>query len=135
MKKRGFWVGKWNGFWGKLLENETVEDGTKRELFEEAGIQAVNLEKMGIVDFEFVGEWEILEVHIFVCTNFTGQPTESEEMKPEWFLVNEIPFDSMWNADRFWYPLLLEGKKFMGKFVLDNTTAILEKTLKEVQMV
>lgn len=30
MKKRGFGVGKWNGFGGKIEENETTEEGAKR---------------------------------------------------------------------------------------------------------
>jgi 8-oxo-dGTP diphosphatase / 2-hydroxy-dATP diphosphatase len=30
MKKRGFGAGKWNGFGGKLEENESNEDAAKR---------------------------------------------------------------------------------------------------------
>ena len=30
MKKRGFGVGRWNGFGGKVQQNETIEDGAKR---------------------------------------------------------------------------------------------------------
>ena len=35
MKKRGFGMGNWNGFGGKVQEGETIEDATKRELLEE----------------------------------------------------------------------------------------------------
>ena len=46
MKKRGFGVGRWNGFGGKVDQGETVENAAKREIFEEAGITANNLEKV-----------------------------------------------------------------------------------------
>lgn len=32
MKKRGFGEGRWNGFGGKVQENETIEEAAKREL-------------------------------------------------------------------------------------------------------
>ncbi len=41
MKKRGFGKGKWNGFGGKVSQNESVLEGAQRELQEEAGIRAV----------------------------------------------------------------------------------------------
>ena len=37
MKKRGFGVGKWNGFGGKLHANETMVECAARELHEESG--------------------------------------------------------------------------------------------------
>lgn len=43
MKKRGFGVGKWNGFGGKVDPNETILDGALRELKEEAGIFCLDL--------------------------------------------------------------------------------------------
>src|SRR3990167_5103320 len=99
MKKRGFGAGRWNGFGGKVSLGETIEDAAKREIQEEAGIEAVNLHKIGVIDFEFKGNPEILQVHVFKSDNFSGKPTESEEMKPKWFHVNEIPFKEMWPDD------------------------------------
>ena len=37
MKKRGFGVGKWNGFGGKLEPGETVVEAAAREVREECG--------------------------------------------------------------------------------------------------
>src|SRR4030043_1408343 len=86
MKKRGFGEGKWNGFGGKLKNNESVFDGAKRELKEEAGITVDNLEEMGVIDFHFENNpEEILEVHFLKGTEFSGKPVETEEMKPQWF--------------------------------------------------
>jgi 8-oxo-dGTP diphosphatase/2-hydroxy-dATP diphosphatase len=120
LKKRGFGQGRWNGFGGKLNEKETIEEAAKRELKEESGIHAHELEKRGIIVFEFQDDQENLEVHIFHVTKFEGEPTESEEMKPEWFNVQDIPFKQMWADDKQWFPLFLEGKKFKGTFLLDG---------------
>jgi len=133
MKKRGFGVGRWNGFGGKLSEGETIEDAAKRELIEEAGIELVDWNKVGVIDFEFKGNPEILQVHIFKVNNFLGEPIESEEMKPQWFDISEIPFKEMWPDDFYWMPLFLSGKKFKGKFIFGGNGVILEKELIEVK--
>ena len=132
MKKRGFGMGKWNGFGGKVELGESIEDAARREVFEEAGIKAANLEKMGRIEFEFIGDPQILEVHIFRISSFLGEPIESDEMKPRWFHVDEIPFDQMWSDDKHWFPLFLAGKKFKGKFLFEGQDKILEQKL-EIQ--
>jgi len=133
MKKRGFGVGRWNGFGGKLSVGETIEDAAKRELNEEIGVTVENFEKVGIIDFEFKNNPEVLQVHIFKINNYLGVPTESEEMKPQWFNVSEIPFKEMWPDDIYWLPLFLSGKKFKGKFLFENSDTILEQELLEVE--
>lgn len=134
MKKRGFGAGRWNGFGGKLHDGETIESAVKREIREEAGIEVSKIEEVGIIDFEFQNNPEILEVHIFKTENFSGEPKETEEMKPQWFEVDKIPFEQMWPDDIFWMPLFLENKKFRGKFLFDeaDNTHILEHNLEVV---
>jgi len=114
-----------------LHEGETIEEGLKRESFEEAGINLREIEKVGIIDFAFIGDPKILEVHIFKCTGFEGEPMETEEMKPQWFSDKSIPYETMWPDDKFWLPILLEGKKFQGKFTFDNldSTKIINHSL------
>jgi 8-oxo-dGTP diphosphatase/2-hydroxy-dATP diphosphatase len=129
MKKKGFGTGRWNGFGGKVQVGETIEDAARRELFEEAGVEVENIEKHGVIDFEFEGNPEILEVHIFKANDFSGEPVESEEMRPQWFFVDEIPFKDMWPDDIYWVPLFLKGKKFKGKFKFGKGDSILEKKI------
>lgn len=129
MKKRGFGAGRWNGFGGKVEPGETVEDAAKREIFEEAGIKVNSLEKIGKVDFEFLGDPEILEVHIFKAENFYGELAESEEMKPQWFHIDEIPFPEMWPDDKYWLPLFLKNKKFRGRFLFEGQNEIISHSL------
>ncbi len=120
LKKRGFGEGRWNGFGGKLNDGETIEDAAKREVEEEIRVSVKEMEKKGIITFEFQDSQETLEVHIFHISEFKGEPTESEEMKPQWFNVDEIPFEEMWSDDKHWVPLFLEGKKFKGTLLFDN---------------
>ena len=134
MKKRGFGVGRGKGFGGKVESGEAVEDAAKREIWEEAAVRVVNVEKVGHIDFEFKGDPQILEVNIFKADKFEGKPTESEEMKPQWFHVDEIPFDVMWPDDRHWVPLFLAGKRFKGRFLFGKDDAILAKHLAEVEI-
>lgn len=134
MKKRGFGAGRWNGFGGKVKDGETIEDALKREMSEECSIVLENFKKMGIINFSWQNKEDVCEVHIFKTNKFSGIPAESEEMKPYWFDVKEIPFESMWSDDSFWMPLFLENKKFKGKFLFDDSDNILEKELNEVEV-
>ncbi|CAH2307311.1 7,8-dihydro-8-oxoguanine triphosphatase [Pelobates cultripes] len=133
MKKRGFGVGLWNGFGGKVQTGETIEEAAKRELWEESGLTVKTLEKIGEIKFEFVGSTELLDVHVFRADNFTGEPTESDEMRPQWFDLEKIPFDGMWPDDIYWLPLLLQKKKFLGYFKFEDHDKILNYTLEEVE--
>lgn len=132
MKKRGFGAGKWNGFGGKVAEEESVEDAARRELYEEAGLTATHLEKRAVLKFTIETEPELLEVHVFSVFGFEGEPAETEEMRPQWFSKTHIPYHAMWADDIHWLPLFLEGKCFTGSFhFLDNDTLI-SHTLKLV---
>lgn len=96
MKKRGFGAGKWNGFGGKVEHGESIEAAANRELFEECGIRAKNLQQKGIISVDFKNR--PLEVHTFVSNDYEGEIRESEEMKPQWFNINEIPYHEMWEG-------------------------------------
>src|SRR3989338_7850236 len=117
MKKRGFGAGRWNGFGGKIQEGENIEAAALRELQEETGVVAEKMAEQGLLEFEFQGNPDILEVHVFRVDRFTGEPQETEEMRPQWFPVEGIPYDTMWPDDKYWVPLFLEGKQFQGKFL------------------
>jgi len=129
MKKRGFGAGRWNGFGGKVKPDETVEEAARREFGEEAGVYIKNMTQVGLIEFSSKGKDEIIEVNIFRADDYEGEPTESEEMKPQWFFVDQIPFKEMWPDDLHWMPLFLKGRKFKGKFLFGEKDVILEKEL------
>lgn len=133
-KKRGFGQGKWIGFGGKVEAGETIEQAAIRELQEESGLIAKNLEQFAINEFRFeYRPGEVLEVHFFRTTKFEGELQESGEMKPEWFNQDSMPFDQMWDDDRYWFGLFLAGKKFKGDFLFDNSEKIIKHRITEIE--
>jgi 8-oxo-dGTP diphosphatase/2-hydroxy-dATP diphosphatase len=136
MKKRGFGMGRWNGFGGKVEEGESIGDAARRETREECGVTIETMEKVGIHEFRFENDpGEILEVHVFRAGNFAGEPRETEEMMPRWFDFDDIPYDEMWADDRYWIPLFLAGKKFRTKFLFGSDDRILEHNILIVEKV
>lgn len=126
MKKRGFGAGKWNGCGGKVEEGEEVTAAAVREMVEEIGLVAEpsNISKVGDIQFNFLDkpEWN-QHMHVFLVNDWQGEPKESEEMKPQWFDIKDIPFESMWPDDKHWLPAVLAGKKVEGKFYFVNEGA------------
>lgn len=122
MKKRGFGEGWWNGFGGKPNEGESIEDAAIRELEEESGIIAKTQKQRGKIIFDFRGGEDIIEMHVFEVTEYTGEPVETEEMRPQWFKKEDAPYHEMWPADREWMPLFFDGKDFEGKATFDAET-------------
>jgi 8-oxo-dGTP diphosphatase / 2-hydroxy-dATP diphosphatase len=133
MKKRGFGKGRWNGFGGKLNHKETVIAAAKREVLEEVGIEINNFKLLGELHFRWLGKKEILEVHIFKATEYSGKPAESEEMKPRWFSTDKIPFKKMWPDDIFWFKYFLKDNKFKGSFVFNDSDQIISHWIKKVE--
>ena len=115
MKKRGFGTGKWNGFGGKLEGLESIEDGVRRELEEESSLKATNMTRKGYLVFKLLDIHKIMRVHVYETYEFDGNESESDEMRPQWFLEDDLPFDKMWPDDRYWMPFLLAGKSFVGR--------------------
>ncbi|KAL3698113.1 hypothetical protein R1sor_012189 [Riccia sorocarpa] len=135
MKKRGFGKGYYNGFGGKVEKGETIEEAAARELEEESGVTATDMEKRGILTFHFDNDPVLWEVHVFYVTKFLGDPYETEEMAPSWFSVADIPYDTMWADDPLWYPLLLTGQRFKGDFFFTNTTTLTSHSIGVVESV
>jgi 8-oxo-dGTP diphosphatase/2-hydroxy-dATP diphosphatase len=134
IKKKKLGAGFWNGFGGRVEDGESIEEAAKRETLEEAGITVPQLEKVGINEFEFEGEPDSLEVHVFKAEDFAGEPTETDEMGPmQWFAQSELPYENMWEDDRYWLPLALESKKFKGKFLLSKDGKVVNHTLEMVE--
>lgn len=131
MKKRGFGVGKYNGVGGKVKEGETIKQAALREMKEEIGVisQEKDLEEKGSLKFFFKNaseDWN-QHMHIFFVKNWSGEPAESDEMKPRWYKHHEIPFDKMWVDDPYWLPKAIEGKKIQGEFCFNEDGSEFEK--------
>lgn len=140
MKKRGFGAGWWNGFGGKLETGETYAENVIRETSEEVGI---NLQESGLTHvadlvFRFNSSVDVV-TRAYVARDFSGTPMETEEMRPQWFALDSIPYDTMWPGDDKWIPLILPLEKpqplgFIVDFTKDNKfTAIEQVDTKQIE--
>ncbi len=122
-KKRGLGAGKINGPGGKIEAGETPVQAAVREVEEEVMVTPLDPEERGELHFQFV---DGLAIHcaVFTATRFSGQPRETDEARPEWFAVDEIPYQQMWQDDQYWLPGMLAGKRFSAYFDFDNETML-----------
>ncbi len=115
MKKRGFGKGWYNGFGGKVESNESFEGALIRECQEEIKVTPIEFEHMadlGYYDNDKLGFF----VKMYFITKWHGEPKESDEMKPEWFQKEDIPYNKMWEDDKYWFPEVLKIQKLIGHF-------------------
>lgn len=118
-KKRGLGAGKINGPGGKIEPGETPLQAAIREVEEELEITPFDLEEMGVLHFQFI---DGLAIHcvVYTATGFRGTPKETDEAIPEWFKLDEIPYQRMWEDDQYWLPRMLAGDKFSAYFDFDD---------------
>ena len=127
MKKRGFGQGKWNGYGGKV-ENEEIKQGAAREVREEIGviIEKEKLQEAAVINF-YMADNHFFECHVFLVQEWSGTPVETDEMKPQWFALDQVPFHDMWPADQMWIPIVLSGKKIKATVQFDETGTVIQK--------
>lgn len=113
-------LGKYNGLGGKLEPDEDVVGGMRRELREEAQIEATELVLRGTVSWPGFGKGgEDWLGFIFTITRFEGAPPASNaEGSLEWVPIErvlnlELP---LWPGDRFFLPLVFDAdpRQFHG---------------------
>ena len=133
LKKRGFGFGfgKWNGFGGKVEKDESFAEGAAREVEEECGLNVDpnNLEHTAEIEFEFKGDPVKFEMHVFQTKIFSGNIRESDEMKPEWFDEESVPFDKMWVDAKHWYHHMFSNRRFRAYFLLEGYETVLEEKI------
>lgn len=134
-KKRGFAKGTFNGIGGKQDPGETIDHAMIRECQEEIGATPTQFELRGKIIFDvwYKGEHVNMPLYIYNCTEFTGNIHETEEMIPQWFNINEIPYDKMLQDDLLWYEYFLADKKFVGKVKFDPNMKMLNHHFETVE--
>lgn len=119
VKKRGLGAGKINAPGGRLEPGETPLQAAVRETQEEVGITPGGVRAAGELLFQF-SDGHAIHGYVFTADAFTGTPVETPEAVPLWLRMNELPYHRMWQDDRVWMPLLLQGKSFTGRFLFDG---------------
>lgn len=95
-KARGFGLGKWMGFGGKVEPDETIDAGVLRELREETGValQPNQIAKIGLLLFTFdYKPGYFLEVHVYETFSLTKIQTLCDEFEGEgvWYTKDDVP--------------------------------------------
>ncbi len=136
MKKRGFGAGRYNGVGGKLDEGESIEQALAREAREEIEVVPMNYWQVAEHDFLYPKDGEVTKQmysHVYFCDEWQGDPSETEEMKPEWFKISDIPYEQMWADDKLWLPQVLAGEKVYGEFTFNEDDTILTHDVRFVE--
>ncbi len=134
MKKHGFGVNRWNGAGGKVEKDEEINNAAERETKEEIGVEVKQKNKVAELSFFFPhNPARNQKVHVYFSEIWDGEPSESEEMKPQWFPAQEIPFNHMWPDDEFWIPEVLSGKLVKATFVFGEGDVVQKKDVQIVE--
>lgn len=126
-KKRGENIGMVNGFGGKLEDGELIGDCAIRELREESGLIASPSQMChkGTIRFDLKDTDEHIIMYAFIVKDFEGLPVETDEMSPQWFHKDELPYSDMYHSDREWMGMLVnESSFYMLMSVFENRYTI-----------
>ena len=122
-KKRGFGAGFFNAPGGHLEDGETWVECAVRETQEELCITPLDPKHVGTLMFQFI-DGHSIHGEVFTATEFEGTPTETDEAIPHWFSIDELPYHNMWADDPIWYPKMIDGEKFIGRFTFEDKTML-----------
>ncbi len=118
-KKRGLGAGKINGPGGRIDPGETPIQAAVREVQEELLVMPTGVEEAGYLRFQFADGFS-MSVRVFRASGCKGEPQETDEAVPMWTRTDSIPYGEMWPDDAHWFPLMLDGSGFDGRFLLDG---------------
>lgn len=127
-KKTGLGTGKVVGLGGHVESGESAAEAAAREVKEEAGLRVPHrsLTRAAHITFLFPAHpsWD-MDVEIFTTADWSGEPAESNEIRPQWFPVEALPFDRMWQDAAHWLPRVLAGEHLTATFTYaDDNEAI-----------
>ena len=103
-------LGKFNGLGGKVEPGEDVASGIRRELREEAGIDAPAPRLRGTISWPgFGSDGEDWFGFVFVVDAFTGEPPAANaEGTLHWVPRAELFDLPLWEGDHTWLPLVFD---------------------------
>ncbi len=123
LKKTGFGTGRIVALGGKLEPGESAAQAAAREVFEEAGlrVEGGDLTFLGTVTWDFPARPDFNMIgSIFRAERYTGALDASDEVDPEWFPEDALPWDGMWEDAALWVPLVVEGEPFTASITLKD---------------
>lgn len=104
-------LGKYNGLGGKMERDEDVATCMRRELREEARIEATSMQLRGTLSWPGFGKnGEDWLGFLFLVTAFEGTPPPcNAEGTLEWIELERIADLPLWEGDRHFLPLVFDA--------------------------
>jgi 8-oxo-dGTP pyrophosphatase MutT (NUDIX family) len=128
-KKYGNAKGKLNGYGGKIeTTDDSVKEAALRELKEETGLKVKRVEIHAVLNMKW-GEDNNAKIFVFKAYELKNSPQEGKEMTINWFDINSVPKERMWESDKYWFDLVLQDRKFIAKLIFDDTDSNLLKRI------
>lgn len=130
-KKTGLGLGKIVGLGGHVEPGESAVEAAVREAKEESGLCVATAALTGAACLTFLfpahPSWD-MDVAVFTGADWSGEPAETEEIRPEWFPVAALPLNRMWDDGKRWLPRVLAGERLRATFSYadDNETVATE---------
>lgn len=126
--KNKWWVSKWrwNWVWGKHEKWEDGFDCAIRETKEEVNIDVKRDDLVRLWSIYHIFEDEKMwtrEAEIFVWS-YDGEVEENDIQVPKWFDVEDIPYDQMWEDDKYWYHEMIKKKEISYKIYFDKNEKV-----------
>lgn len=119
---------KWLGLGGKFEAAESPEDCMRREVLEETGLTVTDFQYRGIVTF-VNGADSCEYMHLFLCTDWSGTPTECDEGELAWIDKRELLKLPMWEGDRIFLELLDKPCPFFSLKLVYNGDKLTQAVL------
>ncbi|MBR3968368.1 MAG: 8-oxo-dGTP diphosphatase [Clostridia bacterium] len=104
-KKNDLNQDKWVGIGGKFEFGESPEQCNRREAFEETGLTLGKCNYRGIVTF-VSDKWGCEYMHVFTCSDFSGEIKECDEGVLEWIDKKEVYNLPLWEGDKIFLKLI-----------------------------
>jgi 8-oxo-dGTP diphosphatase len=128
-KKTGLGQGKIVGLGGHVEPGESPAEAAAREAKEESGLTVPRAALTEAAELTFLfpahPAWD-MDVAVFTCAEWSGEPAETDEVRPQWFPVADLPFDRMWDDAPRWLPRVLSGERLRAvfRYADDNETVV-----------
>lgn len=135
VKKNDVNKDKWIGVGGHFEANESPEDCARREIFEETGLTATDLELKGVVTF-ISGKLDHAEyMFLYFVHDWTGTPHECDEGVLAWTDLDQVRGMELWEGDRIFLQLAAENHPFFSlKLTYDRNDLLKEAVLDGKEM-
>ncbi len=120
-KLTGFGAGNVVAPGGKIEPGELASGAVVRELKEETSltVDVSHPVHRATILFRFPARpASDMDCQVFWATSFRGEPVASGELEPQWYPVNALPVEDMWQDAEQWLPRIIAGEMFTATVLM-----------------